>query len=377
MGFFSRFENKMEDAVEGTANRLSKSPISPVQISKQCEKQMTRNKMVGAGKQYAPTLYTVLVNPDDDARLFSFYPTLAGEIETTIRAKAGQIGLFMDGQPLVRFIVDDNLKHGKFDVIAEVVAAGIVTQLRAEEMERYGLTPAANQRRQQAAQGQRPQQSTQAPAGYGDDAPALNRNQPATNQAYAGQDEYYDGDYRGGASFGDPLGDDPYGEQSLENSIDPYAPRTVAPQTANSMPENDLFDEPVYDPFAPASTVSEAGMAGAASAAGAAAGGMQQPQTRRPTQSLLVDDANGRTYTLTRSGMVAGRSKDCDIVIPDINASRQHARFIQDASGRWAVVDLGSKNGTLVNGGFIQDPTSLYDGDIITLGLTTYTYTVR
>ena len=61
MGFLSRFEGKMEDTFEGAADRMANAPISPVQIAKKAEKQMRREKMVGAGKQYAPTLYTVLV----------------------------------------------------------------------------------------------------------------------------------------------------------------------------------------------------------------------------------------------------------------------------------------------------------------------------
>ena len=139
MGIFSKFEGKMEDTFEGTADKMFDAPISPVQIAKKAEKQMRREKMVGAGKQYAPTLYTVLVNPDDDRRLFGYYPTLAGETETYLAAKASEQGLMMDGQPLVRFIVDEGLKHGKFDVIAEAVAAPIISQLRNEEMQRYGL----------------------------------------------------------------------------------------------------------------------------------------------------------------------------------------------------------------------------------------------
>ena len=139
MGLISKFEGKMEDAFEGGSNGMGNSPISPVQIAKKAEKEMRREKMVGAGKQYAPTLYTVLVNPEDDQRMFGYYPTLAGETETYLAAKASEEGLVMDGQPLVRFIVDDDLKHGKFEVIAEAVAAPIVSQLRQEEMERYGL----------------------------------------------------------------------------------------------------------------------------------------------------------------------------------------------------------------------------------------------
>jgi len=88
------------------------APISPVQIAKKAEKQMRREKMVGAGKEYAPTLYTVLVNPDDDERLFGYYPALAGETETYLRGKAQELGLVMDGSPLVRFIISDAVNYG-------------------------------------------------------------------------------------------------------------------------------------------------------------------------------------------------------------------------------------------------------------------------
>ncbi len=141
MGLLSKFEGKMEDTVEGAADRMGAAPLSPVQIAKKAEKQMRREKMVGAGKQYAPTLYTVLVNADDDRRLLGYYPTLAGETETYLSAKAAEQGLVMDGQPLVRFIVDDDLRHGKFDVIAEMVASPLVEQLRQEEYARYGIRP--------------------------------------------------------------------------------------------------------------------------------------------------------------------------------------------------------------------------------------------
>ena len=100
---------------------------------------MRREKMVGAGKQYAPTLYTVLVNPRRRPPSVRLLPHARGETETYLAAKASEQGLTMDGQPLVRFIVDEGLKHGKFDVIAEAVAAPIISQLRNEEMERYGL----------------------------------------------------------------------------------------------------------------------------------------------------------------------------------------------------------------------------------------------
>jgi hypothetical protein len=139
VGLFSRLEGGLDSAFDRAAGAVFRGPIEPAQIAKRAEKQMNREKLIGPGKQHAPTLYTVLVNPDDNRKLFGFYPTMAAEIETYLMGKGTQNGLQFDGRPLVRFIVDDKLKSGKFDVIAENVAAPLIAQLRDEELEFYGL----------------------------------------------------------------------------------------------------------------------------------------------------------------------------------------------------------------------------------------------
>ena len=188
MGLFSKFERRVEDGFEGINDKLFDAPISPVQITKKAEKQMRREKTVGAGKEYAPTLYTVLVNPDDDRRLFGMYPTLAGETETYLRAKANEEGLVMDGAPLVRFMVDDDLKHGKFDVIAELVSAPIIAQLRNEELERYGLAQQPGygaSARPQANPYQQPQpHDYMQPNGYPQNAQSYAPNYPQDPNSY-------------------------------------------------------------------------------------------------------------------------------------------------------------------------------------------------
>ena len=218
MGFFSRVENKMEDTIEGAADRMVSAPISPVQIAKQCEKQMKRNKMVGAGKQIAPTLYTVLVNEDDDHRLFGYYPTLAGETETYLVARAHDTGLSLDGKPLVRFIADPALKHGKFDVIAECVASPIVSRLRDEEMARYGFEGhGARAGRENPAQMQHIDYSRRAPQPYEADP----------YDTYDEYDEYSSfNDYTtreansnaGAGGYDDYPGEDGYEQFSLDSS---------------------------------------------------------------------------------------------------------------------------------------------------------------
>ena len=73
----------------------------------------------------------------------------------------------------------------------------------------------------------------------------------------------------------------------------------------------------------------------------------------------------GRSY-------VAGRQSTCDFPVSDANVSRQHAEIYWDGEG-WSVRDLGSTNGTLVNGYRIAN-VELHDGDTITLGISTFTF---
>lgn len=71
--------------------------------------------------------------------------------------------------------------------------------------------------------------------------------------------------------------------------------------------------------------------------------------------------------------MVVGRLSQCDICLSDANASRQHAAFVPLPEGGWAVEDLGSTNGTLVNGKRVER-TPLRDGDVIEIGVTRLLY---
>ena len=67
---------------------------------------------------------------------------------------------------------------------------------------------------------------------------------------------------------------------------------------------------------------------------------------------------------------IIGRSPTNDIVIVDPYASRKHAKiFYRD--GKWFIEDLGSTNGTVVNGEPVEDkPVELKDGSEIVIGLT-------
>lgn len=392
MGIFSKFEGKMEDTFEGTADKMFDAPISPVQIAKKAEKQMRREKMVGAGKQYAPTLYTVLVNPDDDRRLFGYYPTLAGETETYLAAKASEQGLTMDGQPLVRFIVDEGLKHGKFDVIAEAVAAPIISQLRNEEMERYGLGGANagygaaaaypaqqfgragaampdqrfNQYDQYDQYGQYDQydqygnqgyqqmpagngweaQGYQAPAQESWDQPAAAPDYAAAQQAAAGAVDRFNA-YAAGAAPAAAAAGYAAGQMASAAPRPQAMPQQAAPQQA-------------------ANTVMFAG---------AGVPGQQPAQPQQASRARLIDTAANRAIDLASARVTLGRESRNDITIPDINVSRTHAEISLSPQGAWVITDLGSTNGTYVNGRAVASQP-LNEGDHIAMGSTNFVFTL-
>jgi hypothetical protein len=83
--------------------------------------------------------------------------------------------------------------------------------------------------------------------------------------------------------------------------------------------------------------------------------------------SLLVRE-NGaeRTVPLGAHTVTIGRLPDCDVVLKDRGASRRHAQ-IRGRDGVYTLTDLGSTNGTRLNGQTVQTRT-LEDGDRITIG---------
>lgn len=81
---------------------------------------------------------------------------------------------------------------------------------------------------------------------------------------------------------------------------------------------------------------------------------------------ILKGRRKGRDFRIDKDVSVLGREGTCDFVIEDDTVSRQHVR-IRSEDRKFILFDLGSGNGTFVNGEQVQR-VELQDGDVIKVG---------
>jgi hypothetical protein len=94
--------------------------------------------------------------------------------------------------------------------------------------------------------------------------------------------------------------------------------------------------------------------------------------SRSGVTHVLVVDGPGTRHELSTGRNVIGRGTEADIRLPDTGVSRKHVDVVLDG-GSATVVDLGSTNGTLVNGRRVNRQV-LADGDVIRIGHSVLVY---
>jgi pSer/pThr/pTyr-binding forkhead associated (FHA) protein len=170
-----------------------------------------------------------------------------------------------------------------------------------------------------------------------------------------------------------PVQVEPGGTSPYEIPAVPVPPPPIAAPPAEPEPVAQPESEPAAEPEPVAQAESpqdsepvqesDTPVAALAAAVPAAA---EPAEATPPPRGVLV--SAGISHELDRPMLTLGRSRDCDIAIDDPSVSRRHAEVHREADG-FALVDLGSTNGTKVNGQKI-DRSSLQNGDRITLGQT-------
>jgi pSer/pThr/pTyr-binding forkhead associated (FHA) protein len=111
--------------------------------------------------------------------------------------------------------------------------------------------------------------------------------------------------------------------------------------------------------------------AAAPAAAPRAAKPVKPARGRGTARHLVVTEGTlrGTSVTLAGSPVTLGRAHDSTLVLTDDYASNKHARLVPTADG-WTLEDLGSTNGTYLDGGKVSRPTPVPTGTQIRIGKT-------
>lgn len=94
-----------------------------------------------------------------------------------------------------------------------------------------------------------------------------------------------------------------------------------------------------------------------------------------PAQRAVIETGQ-RRFALTPPTTVVGRGREADVQLDDPNISRRHAEF-RFEGGQWTVNDLGSTNGTQVDGRAVDGSVPLRSGDRVAVGNSELTFVLE
>jgi Protein of unknown function (DUF3662)/FHA domain len=314
MSLAQRFERRLEGMVGSAFARVFKGQVEPVEIGNALQREaMDKKAVMGNGQVLAPNRYRVTLSASDYERLSPWEVQLTRSLAELVQEYLDDNRLATIGDIEVYLAKDESLHTGVFGV--------------ASRME-----PQAPPRR-------RPYDSMSMPVVAGH------------------PDEYVH----------------PYGSQSAQAQGSPAAPYQQAPYQQPAYPAAPPFQPPVPQPqYQPAGGQGQGqppGQPPAQPAYQQPAGQppYQQPQ-RRTYRAELVVDGTPRSLELRSGSNLIGRGSESDLQLMDQGVSRRHAD-VHVADGHATVYDLGSTNGTSVNGHAVQSQ-QLQHGDVIRVGHT-------
>ena len=391
MSFLSDFEGRISSVFESAPQGYAE-PFSFKKLAKHAARKMESETYRIDGVDTAPALYTVLVSAEDDSLMRPLYERIDYELGEFITESANKKGYALVGRPLVRFMVDESLKSGKFYVDAENVNEQTLSRLREEERAFLGgnssvggAAALGKPRRRPSAGHLNPIPQPMAP---------IASPQPAPSGTDAGLDvmpmDYIEP--AGGVipAMASPSSSTPmpvpYVDASPSQVVPPVAVPVAAPPVSSGQPVVQPVAQAVQDqaqaviaatpqppdfpspaPQQPAHRVPEVVPDTRRRSVAAPAAPSQQVAPRNAT-CMLIDRQSGRTYAAQAPSCLIGRERSrCGVYLRDPNVSRRHAELSYDGSN-WHIVDLNSTNGTLVNDVDV-DECVLRDGDLITVGL--------
>ncbi|HOZ56889.1 MAG TPA: DUF3662 and FHA domain-containing protein [Nakamurella multipartita] len=393
MGVIQTFERKLQGAVGNTFARLFGGKVQPAEVADALQREAADHVQHQGAVAVAPNHYKVSLGPTDQQGLSSADESVATALSDMIREYLNQQGWQTFGDISVTLEQSQALHTGQFRISSFV-------------------DPDVGRRSSQARAGVG--RMSQQPGDYGRDSQGRSpdqgdrrepdgRSYPGTPNQYGQQPGY--GPDQGQANPGYPpqpydapgygqRGWDPqsqqweqqYGQQPPPGYPQQNGPQQNAPQYPSGpggWDQGGGYQQPGYPQGYPPPDYQQGyGQPGYQNYPQQPAQpnwgqnyGVPAAGPQEITATLSVDDGSGRSYQLQRGSNVIGRGQDASFRLADTSVSRRHVDIYFD--GQSAVLhDLGSTNGTTVNGSSVQT-WQLADGDVIHIGHSTVVFSSR
>ncbi len=120
MSALSRFEQLMENMVEGSVARIFRSPIQPAEIAKRLERAMESQQTISVRRVIVPNAYRVFLNPQDFAAFQPIRDEVERETATYLSELAAERNFTMLEHPNVTLAEDAAVSRRTIQVVAEM-----------------------------------------------------------------------------------------------------------------------------------------------------------------------------------------------------------------------------------------------------------------
>jgi hypothetical protein len=337
LGRVDRFERRLQGMVGDAFARVFGGSVVPQEVVQALLREAEDHiEQLAGGRLLAPNRFTVLLGATDLERMAGDRAEIISTLSASVAEQLADQGWDTYGEVVVFLERSDALHTGQFRTRSSVDPdASRRDAIRARDA---GEAPMSQQPGHPEENGQYGYDRG-APGGYGQQQtyapPAYDQRQGGYDQADQGQQGYgQQGGYpQQGGGYGGP-------QQGYSQGYDAGYQQGGYPQQ--------------YDQ----------GYDGGYDQGGYQQGGGYGQQGL--AASLSLDDGSGRTYDLTQGSHVIGRGQDSAFRLPDTGVSRRHLEINWDGQTA-TLTDLGSTNGTTVNGNPVQT-WQLSDGDVIRVG---------
>jgi hypothetical protein len=115
------FERRLGNMVEGFFASAFRSGLQPVELAKRVMREMDANKTVGVREVWVPNRFVFTLSEADGERFEQAEHALVTELRRVVRETAAERGWGLVGPPEIEFVVDEELRRGRFEVESSFV----------------------------------------------------------------------------------------------------------------------------------------------------------------------------------------------------------------------------------------------------------------